>query len=182
MPKSEISDKIIKFSNLNATKSNRFRWQGDAISNSKIAEQLSLISVEKIDFRGKISAQGKNKWLLTGDLGATAIQECVVTLKAIKCRVDEKIKRIYVPMEEIPSVEKDDGRDIELELDENLEPLTKSLDLSLIAQEMLALLLSDYPRSNNSDYVSISLGDDGKITERDNQQNPFAILSTLKKN
>jgi hypothetical protein len=47
---------------------------------------------------------------------------------------------------------------------------------------MLALLLPDYPRSNNSDYVSISLGDDGKITERDNQQNPFAILSTLKKN
>ena len=55
MPKSEISDKIIKFSNLNATKSNRFRWQGDAISNSKIAEQLSLISVEKIDFRGKLT-------------------------------------------------------------------------------------------------------------------------------
>ena len=144
-------------------------------------EFINLIKII-INFRGKISAQGKNKWLLTGDLGATAIQECVVTLKAIKCRVDEKIKRIYVPMEEIPSVEKDDGRDIELELDENLEPLTKSLDLSLIAQEMLALLLPDYPRSNNSDYVSISLGDDGKITERDNQQNPFAILSTLKKN
>ena len=182
MPKSEISDKIIKFSNLNATKSNRFRWQGDAISNSKIAEQLSLISVEKIDFRGKISAQGKNKWLLTGNLGATAIQKCVVTLKAIKCRVDEKIKRIYVPMEEIPSVEKDNGRDVELELDENLEPLTSSLDLSLIAQEMLALLLPDYPRSNNSDYVSISLGDDGKITAPDTEQHPFAILSTLNKN
>ena len=130
MPKSEISDKIIKFSNLNTTKSNRFRWQGDAISNSKIAEQLSLISVEKIDFRGTISVQGKKKWLLTGDLGATATQECVVTLKAIKCRVDEKVKRIYVPMEEIPSVEKDDGRDIELEFDENLEPLPKSLALS----------------------------------------------------
>ena len=55
MPKTEISDKIIKFSNLNATKSNSFRWQGDAINNSKIAEQLSLISVEKIDFRGNLN-------------------------------------------------------------------------------------------------------------------------------
>jgi len=182
MPKSEISDKTIKFSNLNASKSNSFRWQGDVINNSKIAEELSLISVEKIDFRGKISSQGKNKWLLTGNLGATASQKCVVTLKAIKCRVDEKIKRIYVPMEQIPSVEKDDGRDVELELDENLEPLTKALDLSLIAQEILALSLPDYPRSNNTEYVSISLGDDKKITERDNEQNPFAILSTLKKN
>ena len=182
MPKSEISDKIIIFSNLNATKSNSFCWQGDANNNSQIAEQLSLISVEKLDFRGKISAQGKNKWLLTGKLGATATQKCVVTLEAIKCRVDEKIKRIYVPKEEIPSVEKDDGRDTELELDENLEPLTNSLDLSMIAQEILALSLPDYPRSNNIDHVSISLGDDEKITERDNKQNPFAILSTLKKN
>ena len=182
MPKSEISDKIIIFSNLNATKSNSFCWQGDANNNSQIAEQLSLISVEKLDFRGKISAQGKNKWLLTGKLGATATQKCVVTLKAIKCRVEEKIQRIYVPIEEIPSVEKDDGRDIKLELDENLEPLTKSVDLSLIAQEILALSLPDYPRSNNTDYVSITLGEDEKITERGNQQNPFAILSTLKKN
>tara|TARA_B100000965_G_C19301282_1_gene630245 strand:- start:88 stop:636 length:549 start_codon:yes stop_codon:yes gene_type:complete len=182
MPKSEISEKIIKISNLNATKSNSFRWQGDAINNSKIAEQLSLISVEKIDFRGKISAQGKDKWLLSGNLGATAIQKCVVTLQAVKCRVDEKIKRIYVPMEEIPSVEKDDGRDVKLELDANLEPLTGSLDLSLIAQETLALSLPDYPRSNNVDYVSISVGDDEQIIQQDNEQNPFAILSTLKKN
>ena len=182
MPKSEISEKIIKISNLNATKSNSFRWQGDAINNSKIAEQLSLISVEKIDFRGKISAQGKNKWLLSGNLGATAFQKCVVTLQAVKCRVDEKIKRMYVPMEEIPLVEKDDGRDVELDLDENLEPLTRSLDLSLIAQEALALSLPDYPRSNNTDYVSISLGDDEQIIQQDNEQNPFAILSTLMKN
>ena len=89
MPKSKISDKIIIFSNLNATKSNSFCWQGDANNNSQIAEQLSLISVEKLDFRGKISAQGKNKWLLTGNLGATATQKCVVTLKEVKCRVDE---------------------------------------------------------------------------------------------
>ena len=182
MPKNEISDKIIIFSNLNASKSNSFRWQGDEINNSRIAETLNIICVEKLDFKGKISAQGKNKWLLTGNLGATATQKCVVTLEAIKCRVDEKIKRIYVPIEEIPSVEKDNGRDVNLELNENLEPLTKSLDLSLIAQEILALSLPDYPRSNNTDYVSVSLGEDEKTNERDNQQNPFAILSTLKKN
>jgi len=182
MSKSEISEKIIKFSNLNATKSNRFRWRSDSINNSNIAEQLSLISVEKVDFRGKISAQGKNKWLLSGHLGATAIQKCVVTLQAVKCRIDEKIKRIYVPMEEIPSVEKDDSHDVKLELDENLEPLAKYLDLSLIAQEILALSLPDYPRSNNTDYVSISYSDDKKITQPDNEGNPFAILSALKKN
>tara|TARA_B100001121_G_C18494555_1_gene528955 strand:- start:169 stop:717 length:549 start_codon:yes stop_codon:yes gene_type:complete len=182
MPKSEISDKIIKISNLNATKSNIFRWRSDASNNSKIAEKLSLISIEKIDFNGKIIAQGKNKWLLSGNLGATAMKECVVTLQAVKCRVDEKIKRIYVPLEEIPSIEKDDGRDVNLELDENLEPLTGSLDLSSIVQETLALSLPDYPRSNNADYVSISLGDDEQTTQQDNKQNPFAILRTLKKN
>ena len=38
-----------------------------------------------------------------------------MTLEAVKCRVDEKIKRIYIPVEEIPSLEKDDGRDVELD-------------------------------------------------------------------
>ena len=109
MPKSEISDKIIIFSNLNATKSNSFFWEGDAINNSKIAKQLSLISVEKLNFRGKISAQGKNKWLLTGKLGATATQKCVVTLETIKCRVDETIKRIYVPTKKYPQWKKTTG-------------------------------------------------------------------------
>ena len=52
MPKSEISDKIIKFANLNTVKTNSFHWKSDAINNSKIAKQLDLLSVEKIDFKG----------------------------------------------------------------------------------------------------------------------------------
>ena len=182
MPKIEISDKIIKFANLNTVRANSFHWKSDAINNSKIAKQLDLLSVEKIDFRGKISAHGKKKWLLSGKLGATALQQCVVTLEAVKCRVDEKIKRIYIPVEEIPSLEKDDGRDVELELDENLEPLTNSLDLSTIALEVLALALPDYPRSNNAEYVTRSIGIDDQIVEEENSQNPFAILNTLKEN
>ena len=182
MPKIEISDKIIKFANLNTVRANSFHWKSDAIDNSKIAKQLDLLSVEKIDFRGKISAHGKKKWLLSGKLGATALQQCVVTLEAVKCRVDEKIKRIYIPVEEIPSLEKDDGRDVELELDENLEPLTNSLDLSTIALEVLALALPDYPRSNNAEYVTRSIGIDDQIVEEENSQNPFAILNTLKEN
>ena len=98
MPKSEISDKIIKFANLNTVRTNSFHWKSDAINNSKIAKQLDLLSVEKIDFKGKISAHGKKKWLLSGKLGATALQQCVVTLEAVKCRIDEKIKRIYIPV------------------------------------------------------------------------------------
>ena len=123
---------------------------------------------------------GKKKWLLSGKLGATALQQCVVTLEAVKCRIDEKIKRIYIPIEDIPSLEKDDGRDVELELDENLEPLTNSLDLSTIALEARALALPDYPRSNNAEYVTRSIGIDDQIVEEENSQNPFAILNTLK--
>ena len=103
--------------------------------NSLIYFQLKKLTLRK----NKRSRQ--KKWLLSGKLGATALQQCVVTLEAVKCRVDEKIKRIYIPVEEIPSLEKDDGRDVELELDENLEPLTNSLDLSTIALEALALAL-----------------------------------------
>lgn len=179
MPKSEIFEKIIKISNLNVVKGNSFRWQSDVASNSKIAEQLDLISLGKIDFRGKISAHGKNKWLLSGKLGATAVQKCVVTQEAVKCRLDESVKRVYVPITEISPLEKDDGQDVNMELDETLEPLSDTLDLSLIALEILALALPDYPRSNDTDYLSISMGDD-TLVDIDNKQNPFSILSTLK--
>lgn len=179
MPKSEIFDKIIKISDLSPVKDNSFRWQSNVASNSKIAEQLDLISLGKIDFRGKISARGKNKWLLSGKLGATAVQKCVVTQEAVKCRLDENVKRVYVPITEISPLEKDEEQDINMELDETLEPLTDALDLSLIALETLALALPDYPRSNDTDYLSISLGNYSPV-DMDNEQNPFAILSTLK--
>ena len=64
MPKIEISDKIIKFANLNTVRTNSFHWKSDAINNSKIAKQLDLLSVEKIDFKGKISAHGKSGYYL----------------------------------------------------------------------------------------------------------------------
>ena len=179
MPKSEIFEKIIKISNLNVVKGNSFRWQSDVASNSKIAEQLDLISLGKIDFRGKISARGKNKWLLSWKLGATAVQKCVVTQEAVKCRLDESVKRVYVPITEISPLEKDAGQDVNMELDETLEPLTDTLDLSFIALEILALALPDYPRSNDTDYLSISMGDD-TLVDIDNKQNTFSILSALK--
>ena len=97
----------------------------------------------------------------------------------MKCRLDENVKRVYVPITEISPLEKDDGQDVNMELDETLEPLTDTLDLSLIALEMLALALPDYPRSNDTDYLSISMGDD-TLVDIDNKQNPFSILSTLK--
>ena len=179
MPKSEIFDEIIKISVLSTVKGNSFRWQSNVASNSKIAEQLDLISLGKIDFRGKISARGKNKWLLSGKLGATVIQKCVVTQKAVKCRLDENVKRVYVPITEISPLEKDEEQDINMELDETLEPLTDTLDLSLLALETIALALPDYPRSNDTDYLSISLGNDN-LGDMENEQNPFAILGTLK--
>ena len=179
MPKSEIFDKIIKISDLSTVKGNSFRWQSNVASNSKIAEQLDLISLGKIDFRGKISAHGKNKWLLSGKLGASVVQKCVVTQEAVRCRLDENVKRVYVPTTEISPLEKDEGLDVNMELDETLEPLTDTLDLSLLALETLALVLPDYPRSNDTDYLSISLGDDS-LDDIENEQNPFAILRTLK--
>ena len=173
MPKSEIFEKIIKISDLSTVKGNSFRWQSNVASNSKIAEQLDLISLGKIDFRGKISAHGKNKWLLSGKLGASVVQKCVVTQEAEKCRLEENVKRlplkvlteimkqkflgedvkrVYVPITEISPLEKDEWLDVNMELDETLEPLTDTLDLYLLALETLALALPDYPRSNDTDY------------------------------
>ena len=89
-------------------------------------------------------------------------------------------KKINIALDELRPFLKDDGGDVELELDENLEPLTNSLDLSSIALEAIALALPDYPRSNNAEYVTRSIGIDDQTAAEKNSQNPFAILNTLK--
>ena len=61
-----------------------------------IKQELGLLGLRKLSFAGDIRAQGKRDWVLTGKLGATVIQPCVVTLEPVTTRIDIPVSRLFL--------------------------------------------------------------------------------------
>lgn len=132
---------------------------------------FGAISVDAFAFRGKITRQGEDGLRLKGHLTATVIQPCVVTLAPVKTKLDETVEREYSP--DI------DPEKIDLDADEEdaLEPLTRTLDIGLVATEAAALALPAYPRAKGvgtGDLITDTAADDPE------REKPFAALAALR--
>ena len=51
-----------------------------------LAAELGVNALRKLRFAGEIKAMGKKDWKLAGRLGATVVQDCVVTLEPVTTR------------------------------------------------------------------------------------------------
>lgn len=136
-----------------------------------LATLFDALSVDAFAFKGKITRQGEDGLRLNGRLTATIVQPCVVTLAPVKTRLDEKVEREYSP--DI------DPEKIDLDADEEdaLEPLTRTLDIGLVATEAAALALPAYPRAKgvtNGDLITDTAADDPE------REKPFAALAALR--
>ena len=89
------ADKI-RVADLNQTAPTPFRIVPDAPVLKGIAAELALDGLRKLRFEGEIRAEGKHDWLLTGRLGATVVQPCVVTLAPVTTRVETDVRRVFV--------------------------------------------------------------------------------------
>ena len=102
-----------------------------------LARLLDARSVRKMRFAGRLTPLADGGWRLAGALGATVVQSCVVTLDPVTTRIDQPVRRTFLP-ESAPS-----GAEIlvDPEEDDEIEPLTDRIDLGLVAVEALALAL-----------------------------------------
>jgi hypothetical protein len=80
MSVSPPTDHVLKVADLNERRPTLFEIQPDVAQLRQIADDLSLISLKKLRFKGTLVAHGKREWLLTATLGATVQQSCVITL------------------------------------------------------------------------------------------------------
>ena len=133
-----------------------------------LARLLGARAVRKLRFRGRLTPASKGSWDLTAELGATAVQTCVVSLEPVTTRIDEPVRRTFVPDTAVSA-------EIEVSPDEDdeIEPLGDRIDLGRIAIEALALALPDYPRK---DGVALEANDD----EDADRPRPFAALAALR--
>ncbi|ROU00194.1 YceD family protein [Histidinibacterium lentulum] len=152
------------------------RLEPDADGRAALAEALELDALRKFRFEARLSPSGEADWVLTGLLGATVVQPCVVTLEPVTTRIDEPVERRYLAR----WFEPEGGSEVEMPEDDRSEPLPETLDLYAVAREALALALPDWPRAEGAAIGSAVFAGPGLEPMTDDDARPFAALKALR--
>ena len=139
-----------------------------------LADVLGITAVEALTarlhaspFRGGIR--------VTGQLRATIVQPCVVTLEPVVQAIDELIERVFMPAGEVrPSARQQPDVFVDPEADDPPDSFDgREADLSGLLVETLALAIDPYPRAPGVDAGPLVIG------EEDDEDSPFAALKRL---
>ncbi len=169
------SKTVLRLSDLQNRNDTGFLLTPDADDRAELAKELDIRGLRKLRFEGKLVPQGKTDWQLTAHLGATVIQECVVTLEPVTTRIDQQINRTYVQAFESPLI-----GEAEMPDDDTVEPLPTLLDLREVMEEALSLALPDFPRAPGVELGEAVYTEPGVKPMTDEDARPFAGLASLK--
>jgi uncharacterized metal-binding protein YceD (DUF177 family) len=140
-----------------------------------IARLLDAQAVRRMRFNGRLARLRGGGWELEAKLGATVVQSCVVTLDPVTTRIDQAVRRAWLP--------EADARAVELVVapyeDDEVEPLGDRVDLGLVAVEVLALALPTYPRKPGAIFASGAVAP-GALSPEEAEVKPFAALAALR--
>ena len=164
-----------RVANLPQNSATAFDIQPGADALAALARELGLTGLRKLRFTGELRARGKRDWQLKARLGATVIQDCVVTLEPVTTRIDQDIERIYLARFEEP-----EETEVEMPEDERSEPLGTHIDPATVMVEALALHIPAYPRKDGAELGEAVFAEDGVTPMRDEDTRPFAGLAALR--
>jgi len=167
-----MSDTVLKPSAI--TRAHAFALKPDADTCGALAADLGITGLRKLSFQGQIVPDGKTDLRLDAQLGATVVQECVVTAEPVTTRIEEHVLRRYVANLELPEAD-----EIEMPEDDTVDPMPEVIDLSEIMAEALALALPPWPRAEGVDPVDLTVTEPGKAPMTDDDAKPFAGLKSL---
>lgn len=140
-----------------------------------LADALEIRGIRKLVFRGTVTPLGKSDLELKAELGATVVQDCVVTGDPVVTRIDVEVLRRYIADMDVP-----EGDEVEMPEDDTAEPLPSTIDLAQVMAEALALELPPWPRAEGVDPVDLSVTEPGKTPMTDDDARPFAGLKVLR--
>jgi len=178
MPKQHNNTAKLRVCELDTNSPTRFNLTPSVKLRQKIAAQLDLIDLRKIRFSGEISTLGDTDWVLKGDLGATVVQSCVISLKNVANRIDTKVARQFVA--KFSFDDQDSDEEDEMSIDENSELLGIFIDLEVIMIEALSLGLPEYPKAQDASLEQSTFSEQGIEPVQDEDARPFAALSALR--
>ena len=140
-----------------------------------IAVDIGAIEIKKLRFEGAVVSTGTSNWRLTGQLGATVIQECVVSLAPVKTRLDVDVVRNFTA-EETAETARPYAPVPELDI----EFVARSIDLAAVARETLLLELPIYPKIEGAESKLSNFSGGTEPDFNEDGRRPFASLSELR--
>ncbi|WP_133486354.1 YceD family protein [Aliiroseovarius marinus] len=167
---------VLRVADLSTSAETSFELIPTAAECKAIADDLGLPALRKVRFKGTLVARGKRDWQLKAQLGATVVQDCVVTLDPVTTRIEEPVSRRWV--RDLPELEA--GDEIEMPDDETLEQLGPEIDLGEVLTESLALALPLFPRADGAELDQSNFAAPGVAPMSDEDARPFAGLSALR--
>ena len=139
----------------------------------ELSKCLNAIEAKKASFNGHLKLQGANQIFLSGTVKAKLIQPCSLTLEPVITTIYKQIARTFF----IGSNENKPMKKSVFELTEKSfenDIILDEINLGDVFMETISLETPDYPKKSGA---SISL----TRTESIDRENPFSILSKLKK-
>ncbi|MCC5975253.1 MAG: DUF177 domain-containing protein [Rubellimicrobium sp.] len=148
-----------------------FTLAPDADERASLAQDLGIPAIRKLRFSGTLHPTGRSDWDLRAELGATVVQDCVITLAPVTTRIDETVIRRYVEGLAPPG-----PGEIEMPDDDTVEALPATLDLRLVMAEALALALPHWPRAEGATLEADIGAPPGVAPLTEDELRPFAGL------
>jgi len=170
-----ITNARFRVAKLPQNRPTQFDIRADGAVLAALADQLGVTGLRKLRFQGDIRAMGKSDWRLTGQLGATVVQPCVVTLHPVTTRIDTEVSRQFLL--DMPDPTWDE---VEMPKDDSQEPLGDIIDISAVMVEALVLALPEFPRRDGVELGEAVYIEPGRIAIQDEDTRPFAQLSGLR--
>ena len=139
----------------------------------ELPKRLNVIEAKKASFNGHLKLQVANQIFLCGTVKAKLIQPCSLTLEPVVTTINKQISRTFLigPKEKKP-IKKSVFELTEKSFDNDI--ILDEINLGEVLMETISLETPDYPKKSGA---SISLAP----TESIDRENPFSILSKLKK-
>lgn len=175
MAHDKTSTTALRVSSLPHQTDTTFAIRPDSAALQEIATSLQLLGLRKLSFDGAVSASGSADWQLKGQLGATVVQPCAVTLAPVTTRIDVPVTRLYQRDYHVV-----DAPEAEMPEDDNVEPLGAWIDPAVVMVEALDLALPMFPRADGAELGSVSVSEPGVAPMSDDDAKPFAGLAALK--
>jgi len=166
----------IRLGDLPTGRPTSFRVEPGPEELETMARELGVSALRKVRLEGQLTPRGERDWDLSGRLGATVVQPCVVTLDPVTTRIEEAVERRFrADLSEPPP-----GAEVEMPEDDALEHLPETLDVLRVLAEALALAIPEYPRAEGAELGDAVFTEPGQPPMTDEAAKPFAGLAGLR--
>lgn len=172
---SESYGPVLKVSDLDHSRPHEIDVKLDTDSADALATALGIDGMRKVRLSGRLAPFGKADWRFEGNLGATVVQPCVVTLAPVTTRIEAPVERSW--LRDLPPVKAEES---ETPDDVSVERLGSEIDFGTVLAEAVALNLPDYPRAEGAELEDASFTEPGRDPMSDDDAKPFAGLAALR--